>query len=256
MLSPGEIKPNPYQVRKKFCHKELEKLANSIKEVGILSPVIVRRCNFGYELICGQMRLRAAVIAGIDKVPAILVSAGDAQCAQLSAIENIHRKQLGIFEEAESFYNLMMFHRIKKEKLQQMLSLTPFELSDKIKLLSLKDDVKRKIECAEIPEKTIKELLRLHNSEKQLEIIKRIGEENLSASDVRALVSENLINAHQKSKERRFSDIKKGKSLNRKSLYINTVKKTVELLKRDGANVEFVQNDTENYTEFVIKTFK
>ena len=145
MLSPGEIKPNPYQVRKKFCYKDLEKLANSIKEVGMLCPVIVRRSNFGYELICGQMRVRAAVIAGMDKIPAIIVRAGDVQCAQLSAIENIHRKQLGIFEEAESFYNLIMFHRVKKEKLQQLLSLTPFELSDKIRLLSFKENVKKEI---------------------------------------------------------------------------------------------------------------
>ena len=256
MIPLKEILPNPYQARRKFCHTDIEKLAESIKEVGILSPLIVRRSNFGFELICGQRRLRAAVIAGLEEIPAIIVRAGDAQCAQLSIIENLHRKNLGIFEEAESFYNLMMFHRIKKEKLQKSLSVSPFFLNDRIRILSLRETVRKEIENCNLPETIIKELLRLHNEEKQIDIIKRIKEENLSPEDVRKLISSNLINMSQKQKKRRISDINKEKNCQREPIYINTVRKTVELLKSNGAKVEYSQNETEKYTEFIIKAYK
>ncbi len=256
MISPKEIIPNPYQIRRKFCQTDIESLAESIKEVGMLCPVIVRRSNFGYELICGQRRVRAAILASVERIPAIIVRAGDAQCAQLSLIENLHRRNLGIFEEAEGFYNLMMFHRIKKDKLQKSLSVSPFILNDRVRILSLRESVRKEIENAEIEESAIKELLRLHNEEKQLDIIKKAKEERLSPEDIRKLVSSNLINMSQKPKKRRISEINKEKALKRDPIYINTVKKTIELLKSNGARVEYSQNENEEYTEFVIKAYK
>ena len=142
----NDILPNPYQIRRNFDAMRLSELAESIKENGVLSPVLVRGCIEGYELICGQRRVRAARMAGLDEVPAIVVRAGDAQCAELSMTENIQRQDLSSIEEAEGFFNLMAYHRVKKEKLQKDLSVDFQRINEKIRLLSLSERVRYKIE--------------------------------------------------------------------------------------------------------------
>ena len=102
----GDILPNPYQIRRNFDAASLSELADSIKQNGVLSPIIVRGGVKGYELICGQRRLRAARMAGLAEIPAIIVKAGDAQCAELSMTENLQRQNLSHIEEAEGFFNL------------------------------------------------------------------------------------------------------------------------------------------------------
>lgn len=256
MIKTGEIIPNPYQIRRKFPQKEIEMLAESLKEVGMISPVIVRRGTSGFELVCGQRRLRAAVIAGMREVPAIIVRAGDAQCAELSIIENIHRNNLSVFEEAEGFYNLIVYHKIKKDRLQKDLSVDPFILNDRIRMLALKEDVRKTVERANLEEESIKELLRLHNEEKQLEIAERAEKEKLSFNQIRVLTNE-ILNRMTKRTVKDKKTVKfSGHLLNKGPLYINTVKKTVELLKKNGARVEYSQKEDEEWTEFVIKAYK
>ncbi len=256
LVKTQDIIPNPYQTRKNFDEKKLGSLALSIKEVGILSPVILRRANKGYEIVCGQRRVRAAAIAGMEEVPAIIITAGDAQCASLSVIENMHRENLDFFEEAESYYNLMVYHKIKKERLLKKLSADPFILNEKIRLLALPESVRTRIEVSLLDEKITKQLLRLRNEEKQLEITEKAIKEGLSEKDVRQLV-DNYIkdtvtrNAEKTKKEQRLYDCKE-----KAPLFINTVKKTVDLLKRSGAQVVYEEKETEKYLEFTIKTLK
>lgn len=253
MIKTSEIIPNPYQLRRKFGEKELELLCNSLKEVGMLSPVIVRGTADGYELICGQRRVRAALMAGMDCVPAIIVRAGDLQCAQLSIIENLHRINLSCCEEAEGYFNLMAYHRVKKEKLLKILSAERNRVNEKVRLLELDEAARYKIEENQIPEKTARELLKLHDREKQLEILnKTIGEE-LSYQSVCLLVKQTLREMAQKKTEKRNRNNDRKTNM---ALCINTVKKTVELLKNSGAKVEMMQEENENCVEFTIKTYK
>ena len=252
MLKTREIIPNPYQIRRNFEQKELESLAASLREVGMLSPVIVRRSSCGYELICGQRRHRAAIIAHIEEIPAIIVRAGDAQCAEISMIENIHRKEMGVFEEAEGFYNLMLYHKVKKDKLQKDLSVDSFRLNDKVRLLGLNTQTRAKLEGADIDERCIKQLLRIRNEEKQLQITDKVIEEHLSYKETEMLVDEILkevLGANDKSCRHKTA---KGKL----PLFDNTVKKTVELLKKYGAKVEFARIEDGKCVEYSIKTLK
>ena len=253
MLKTRDIIPNPYQIRRTFEQKELETLAQSLKEVGMLSPLIVRRNASGYELICGQRRHRAALIAQMEEVPAIIVRAGDIQCAEISLIENIHRKNIGVFEEAEGFYNLMMYHDVKKEKLQKDLSVDSLRINDKVQFLGLNTEAKVKIESSGMDEKCIKQILRIHSDVERIILINKIVNEKLSYTDVEALVNDSLKDKISPMAEKTG---KRKVSKDKTPLYQNTVRKTVELLKKYGAKVEFSQKEEEEYIEYCIKTLK
>ena len=253
MLKIKDIIPNPYQIRRNFAQKELESLSQSIKEVGILSPLIVRRNTNGYELICGQRRHRAAIMAGLDEVPAIIIRAGDVQCAEISLIENIHRKNIGIFEEAEGFYNLVMYHKIKKDRLQKDITVDSLKINERVQLLSFTADARLKMETAEIDERYIKQILRIRSDVERTILINKIVNDKLSYYE-----TENYVNSYLKESVSSLSE-KTGKrktSKDKTPLYDNTVKKTVELLKKNGAKVDFSRNDTEEYVEYSIKTLK
>lgn len=252
MIRIDEIKPNPYQTRRSFNGKSLQKLADSIREVGILSPVIVRAAIGGYELICGQRRARAATIAGMENIPAIIVRAGDKQCAQLSMIENLQRENMTLFEEAEGYYNLMSYHRVKKEELIKNLSVENSGVNEKVRLLSLSAPIKYKIEENKIPEKVAKELLKLHDEEKQEEILDKFIKEELNHKELSEFVKQILREMTQNSNEEKRG---KRKLLNL-PLCINTVKKTADLLKKNGAKVEMEQTENEKYVEFILKIHK
>ena len=219
----------------------------------MLSPLIVRRNESGYELICGQRRHRAALVAKMEEVPAIVVRAGDVQCAELSLIENIHRKNIGVFEEAEGYFNLMMYHKVKKEKLQQDLSLNALKISEKIQYLGLSTDAKTKIEACGMDERYIKQVLRLHSDAERIILINRIINDKLSLQDTEAFVNESL-----KNKISHIAEIKVEKKTEKDKmpLYDNTVRKTVELLQEYGAKVEFTQKEHEECVEYYIKTMK
>ncbi len=255
MIKTADISPNPYQIRRNFDRKKLEELSLSIKENGMLSPVIVRGAFGGFELVCGQRRLRAAIMAGIKEVPAIIVKAGDAQCAQLTLIENLQRENLSFCEEAEGYYNLMAYHRIKREKLLGVLCLEWLRINDKVRLLGLSEKVRYKIEEKGYNEKFAKELLKLRDEEKQLEIIEKAEKEDWSFTSFSKAIKEEVKEMAQKRiwESKSFKD----KSTKEKMpVYINTIKKTVELLKRNGARVELFQQENEEYGEFSLKIYK
>lgn len=252
MIKIEEISPNPYQIRRNFSAKSLQLLASSIKEVGIICPVVVRTTINGYELICGQRRIRAATIAGMQSVPAIIVRAGDKQCAQLSIVENLQRDNITAFEEGEGFFNLMSYHRVKKDELCKNLSLENGRINEKVRLLSLPSLVRYKIEENDVGEGISRELLKLHNEEKQKEILERIISDDLSRSETAELVRKTLREMSQKKNDekrqkKRFLNI---------PLCVNTVNKTVELLKKSGANVQVSQTESEKYVEFTLKINK
>ena len=254
MIKVSEISPNPYQTRRSFDRKKLKELSDSIKQLGILTPVILRGAIGGYEVICGQRRVRAAIMAGLKEVPAIIVRAGDLQCSLLSLAENMHRTELTLCEEAEGYFNLMAYHRVKKEKMPELLSVGNSRIREKMRILSLGERVRYKIEENNISEKSIKELIKLRDEEKQLEAIGKIASEELNYNGLCEEVRQFLREMARKRTERdEPTQISFAKNL---PLYINTVKRTVQLLKNSGARVELEQTENEKYIEFKIKTLK
>lgn len=248
----GDILPNPYQIRRNFDAASLSELADSIKQNGVLSPIIVRGGVKGYELICGQRRLRAARMAGLAEIPAIIVKAGDAQCAELSMTENLQRQNLSHIEEAEGFFNLMAYHRVKKDKLQKNLSVGYARINEKVRLLSLSEKVRYKIEENKTPLNFLSEIIKLRDEDKQLEIIEEIAKGELTYQKLCERVKKELKIMLSRDKNKRQNNT--NHSFEEKMpLYKNTIKKTVELLKKSGAVVTFEEKENDKYNEFVLK---
>ena len=251
MIKITEILPNPYQVRRRFEGKPLMELAKSIRENGVIIPIIARGATSGYEVICGQRRVRAAAIAGLIEVPAVIVKAGDLQCAELSMLENIQRKNLTSIEEAEGYFNLMSYHKEKKEALIKKLSVDSTHISEKIKLLSMSETVRYKAEESNMPEKYMRELLKIHDEKKQRELIKRYKEEELTYTELcEAVCRENdIIIKKEKPKEAK-------RIPHRMPIYKNTVYKAVEMLKNYCANIETEEEENEKVYEIKVRIYK
>ena len=137
MIKLKDIIPNPYQIRRKFDRKKLMLLSDSIKQKGVICPITVRLSSGGYEIISGQRRVIASKMAQKEEIPAIIIRANDAECAILSMIENLHRENLTQYEEAEGFFNLISYHRLKKDNLLSDLCMEGGGVNEKIRLLSL-----------------------------------------------------------------------------------------------------------------------
>ena len=253
MIKLKDIFPNPYQIRRKFDRKKLLLLSDSIKKMGVLCPITVRISDTGYEIISGQRRVIAAKMAQKEEIPAIIIGANDAQCALLSMAENIHRENLTPYEEAEGFFNLISYHRMKKDRLLTEICTESAGVNEKIRLLSLPEKVRYKLEENLIDEKTARQLLRLHDEEKQLEVIEKIKENNLKTAEVETMIREILRAASFSKSKGRRKMLKNSENI---PIYINTVKKTADILKSNGARVEISQNESEKYIEFSLKIAK
>jgi len=246
-INVEDIKPNPYQSRRNFNNRKLYNLSESIKKMGIISPLLLRPVTNGFEIVCGSRRFRAALIAGLKSVPAIIINAGDRQCAELSLLENIQRENLSFFEEAEAFYNLSSYHGIKPDKISDILSLNGENIVGKMHLLSIEPDVRYIIEENAIPEKSAKELLKIRDPEKMKETAKSVARDKLSTDDISSIAKQINLSSMKKGRKDRVTNV---------PLCRNTVKKTVNLLKECGEKVDFTQNENEKQLEFVIRIRK
>lgn len=150
--------PNPDQPRKRFDYDELEGLAQSIRQNGILQPVTVRRRTDGknvkFELVAGERRLRAARLVGLTKIPAIETDADEKSSAVLSLIENLQRQDLNFFEEAEAVQRLVEKYSMSREEAANKLGRAQSTLSNKLRLLRLPEEMRYTIEKPGLPNVT------------------------------------------------------------------------------------------------------
>ena len=140
-----EIKPNPFQPRKAFIDEHIQELAGSIREKGILQPLIVRRKGSGYELIAGERRWRAAQKAGIKEVPIIIKDVSESELLELSLIENIQRENLNPVEEAEAFKKLMDQFHLTQEEISKQVGKDRTTVTNAIRLLKLPQDIRQSL---------------------------------------------------------------------------------------------------------------
>ncbi|MDO4563464.1 MAG: ParB/RepB/Spo0J family partition protein [Clostridia bacterium] len=254
-LAIKSIMPNPFQPRRRFDLGELSELADSIREVGILCPVSVRLAPGGYELIAGERRLRAAGMAGLETIPAILMEATDNESAVIALIENLQRKNLNCFEEAESIYNLMTCHSITQEKVAKRLGKSQAAIANKIRLLRLPISVRHKIIDGNLTERHARALLRIESELKQLEIVQKITEGGLTVAATEKLVQKE-IDAEIKEKPLVEVQTPETPPDRRARLFVNTISKTVELLKKNGAVATTKEFECDDYIEYIIRLQK
>ncbi|MBE0428569.1 MAG: ParB/RepB/Spo0J family partition protein [Thermoleophilia bacterium] len=179
-LSINQISVNPSQPRTFFDDEKLHELARSIAAVGLVQPVIVRKKGGGYELVAGERRWRAARIAGLETVPAIVRSAGDAESLELALIENINREDLNPMDTARAYANLQEEFGTTQEDLATRLGRSRSAIANTIRLLDLPDEVQKLIEHGQLSEGHGRALLSVPDRLKQKKLAARAAARGLS----------------------------------------------------------------------------
>ncbi len=189
-ISVGQIIPNRYQPRHLFDETELHELAQSIKEHGILQPVIVRRTGDGvYELIAGERRLRAAKIAGLAAIPALVRLSNDEKSLAIALVENIQREKLNPMEEARAYTRLTEEFGLKQDELASAMGKNRSTIANFLRLMSLPREVQDLVEQQLLNLGHAKVILGIKGNEGQIAIAQRVASEKLSVRDTEAIVS-------------------------------------------------------------------
>jgi ParB family transcriptional regulator, chromosome partitioning protein len=184
----GSVAPNPRQPRTDFAEESLAALARSIEEVGILQPIVVRRRGAGYELVAGERRLRAARMAGLATIPAVVRESDDAESLREALIENIHREDLAPLELAAAFQELLDGMGVTQEAVAERLGYSRAHVSNTIRLLSLPPEVQRLLAEGRIQAGHGRALLGLQDDEACSMLGLRAAAEGLSVRQVEELV--------------------------------------------------------------------
>jgi ParB family chromosome partitioning protein len=187
-----EIASSPYQPRQDFDEAEIDALAQSIRDHGIIQPIVVRPMNGRFQLIAGERRLRAAIKAGWAQVPTQVREADDRQVAELAIIENLQRKDLNALEKAASFQQYLGTYGCTQEDLAARLSLDRSTVANLIRLLELPEGVKHAVGRGSISAGHARALLPLGDEQRQLDLCDRIQSEELSVRATEQLVQETL----------------------------------------------------------------
>ena len=184
----GAIGANPRQPRVEFPEESLAALARSIREVGVLQPVVVRRRDGGYELVAGERRLRAARLAGLATIPAIVREGDDTESLREALIENIHREDLAPLELAAAFQELLEDLGVTQETLAERLGYSRAHVANTIRLLSLPPDVQRLLAEGKLQAGHARALLGLPDDEARSMLALRVSAEGLSVRQIEDLV--------------------------------------------------------------------
>lgn len=182
------VAPNPKQPRTRFDDEAISSLAISIREVGILQPIVVRKAGAGYELIAGERRLRAAKLAGLATIPVVVRDTNDADTLREALIENIHREDLGPIELAEAFRQLLEELDLKQEELADRVGVSRSHIANTIRLLQLPIDVQQLLTDGKLQAGHARTLLTLGDAEAQNSLALRTVAEDLSVREVEELV--------------------------------------------------------------------
>ncbi len=179
-LDLNDVLPNRFQPRIKFSEDSIIELSESIKEHGVIQPIIVRPIGDKYEIIAGERRYKASVLAGKDTIPAIISDIKDKECAEIALIENVQRKDLTAIEEAISYKKILDMGYLTQEQLAVRLGKSQSAVANKIRLLNLCDEVQEALMEEKISERHARSLLKIKESSKQKEMLERIIDERLT----------------------------------------------------------------------------
>ena len=199
MVKITMVEPNRDQPRHKFDEAALNELADSIKQYGIISPIIVQDRKDHYEIIAGERRWRAAKIAGLKEIPVIIKNFTEQEIVEISLIENIQRENLNPIEEALAYKRLLTEFNLKQEEVAERVSKSRTAVTNSMRLLKLADEVQQMIIDEKITTGHARSLITIEDTEKQIEIAKKVVDEKLSVRDIEKLVKD--LNKPKKEKK-------------------------------------------------------
>ncbi len=200
-----EIRSNPYQPRVIFDSEALEELANSIKEHGVIQPIIVKKGIKGYELVAGERRTRAAKLAGLKNIPAIIKEFNDVEMMEIALIENIERENLNPIEEARAYENILKINNITQEELAHKFAKSRSYITNMLGLLTLPDMVIKLVESKELSMGHARSLSKLEDPRKIEELALKIVRDDLSVRDTEKMIQAlNLPKKHTISRNNNY----------------------------------------------------
>lgn len=247
-----KIRPNKSQPRKQFREEDLQSLARSITENGVLQPLTVRKISqTEYELVTGERRLRAAALAGLHRVPCIVIRCTDKESAVYALLENLQRADLGFFEEARGISRLIRRYGLTQEQAAQQLGKTQSTIANKLRLLRLSFEEQEWIESAGLSERHARALLKLTDEHTRREALSRVISEGLNVSQTEELVSYLC----QSSPKKRY----RGKSkavIKDIRIFVNTINKAIDTMRLAGIDAEAQKTDNEDFIEYTIRISK
>lgn len=183
-----QIRPNPYQPRRRFSEAELAELADSIREQGVLQPLLVRRAEPGYELIAGERRLRAARQAGLTEVPVVVKAVEDDKLLEISIVENIQRENLNPIEESEAYHRLITQFNLTQDQAADRVGKSRSAVANFLRLRQLPDPIKDSLRENRIRMGHARALLGAENASQQLTVCRTIERKQLSVRETEALI--------------------------------------------------------------------
>ena len=245
-----KIRPNKAQPRKVFNEEDLNALSQSIAENGILQPLTVRKVSATeYELIAGERRLRASVMAGLRKVPCIVIKCSEKESAVYALLENLQRSDLGMFEEARGVSRLIRRYGLTQQEAAVKLGKTQSTIANKLRLLRLTYEEQEWIENAGLTERHARALLKLGDESARREALSKIISESLNVQQ-----SENLINLMLNSSPK--NNKKQGTSkavIKDVRIFVNTINKAIDTMRLAGIDAQSDKTDTDNFIEYTIR---
>ena len=239
-LPVGSIRPNPYQPRTVFEEEGIRELAGSIRRHGILQPLTVRKRGEDWELIAGERRLRAAKLAGLEKVPCVLSQADDDTSALLALVENLQRRDLHYFEEAAAIAAYIQKTGVTQEEAAARLSRSPSALANKLRLLRLGEQCRQLLVEHHLTERHARALLRLEEEGERLKAAKHIAKHHLNVAQTEQYIEGRLAALQTAPASRRTFILKDVR------LFLNSLDRGLRLVREAGINAQAEREETDN----------
>lgn len=244
------IEPKSDQPRKYFDEESLEQLADSIKQHGLLQPIIVRRIGGGFfQIVAGERRWRASKMAGLTEIPAIIIEADEMKASELAIIENVQREDLNPYEEAVAYKALMDTYGLTQEEVAQRVGKSRSAIANTLRLLDLPDDVLEMLKSADISAGHARALLGLKNKDAIVDVAMKILEFSLSVRDTEDLVKklnkdyEKSLKADEGEQEDELA-VDYAKDLERRAMSLTgKIVKIKSKGKKKSVEIEYVDNE-------------
>ena len=238
-LPVEDISPNPDQPRRVFSQPELEELAASIRALGVLQPLTVRRREGQWELVAGERRLRAAKLAGLSQVPCLSVQVDSQSSSLLALVENVQRRDLDFWEEALALRQILDTYHLSQEELARRVGRSQSAVANKLRLLKLPDEALALLRAHGATERHARALLRLDSPERQLEAAEQVTARGLTVAQTEALVEQLLGDSPRRRKKPTFilKDVR---------LFLNTLSRSLELVRSAGVDARCRRQDTDD----------
>lgn len=245
-IETEKITPTKYQPRKEFGDKALLELSQSIRTHGVLQPLIVRQQGEGYLLIAGERRLRAAMLAELDRVPCIITERDEKSCAEISLIENIQRQNLSFFEEAAALRRLIDEFSLTQAQLAERLGKTQSSIANKLRILKLPAAAQMIISTNNLSERHARELLRLENNNQIFIALDKIIKRRLNVAQTEALIDK-MVTSEKSDKHMVKAGVRDVR------IFVNTINRAVGMIKKAGIKPITTLGERDGFVEYTIK---